>query len=292
MEKEQIKTYKFRSDLEANFEILSLDTFCEAKHPILFSPHRTDFYHIIFFTGGEGQHYIDFSAVPIVSPMVLFVNRDRVHVFDQAHKLQAKALIFTEDFLTKSALDLKYLQSSSLFKDPFRLATVSMEVNSILYDLWVQMEREYQMNKDKYHTDIFRNLLLAFLFTAERALENTGNSHKLQSQEWEITLAYQALVDLHFKTVRKVNEYVDLLGITNKKLSRATWLTMGKTPKQVVDDRLVLEIKRVLAYTNKSIKEIAFELGFDEPTNFVKYFKKHTNYVPSDFRETQLLGEN
>nr|WP_246164293.1 helix-turn-helix domain-containing protein [Xanthovirga aplysinae] len=73
--------------------------------------------------------------------------------------------------------------------------------------------------------------------------------------------------------------------ITTKRLNKATSSVLGKSPKEIVGNRIILEAKRLLAYTNESIKEIGFHLGFEEPTNFIKYFRKHCNVTPFEFRE-------
>ena len=62
----------------------------------------------------------------------------------------------------------------------------------------------------------------------------------------------------------------------------------GKSPKEMIDDRVVLEAKRLLLYSDSSVKEISHELGFDEPTNFIKYFRKHVAQTPNTFRARYL----
>jgi len=71
-------------------------------------------------------------------------------------------------------------------------------------------------------------------------------------------------------------------------LNQATSKVLDKSPKELIDDRILLEAKRLLVYGNKSIKEIAFQLGFEEPTNFIKYFRKHIDKTPMEFREKYL----
>ena len=63
---------------------------------------------------------------------------------------------------------------------------------------------------------------------------------------------------------------------------------LGSTPKKIIDDRIMLEAKRLLAHSSESVKEISYSLGFDEPTNFVKYFRKHHLSTPIEFRESFL----
>ena len=75
------------------------------------------------------------------------------------------------------------------------------------------------------------------------------------------------------------------MGITARRLQQAVAESVGKTPKQLIDDRLLLEAKRLLVYTNHSIKEIGFQLGFEEPTNFSRFFRKQAGHSPAEFRK-------
>jgi len=75
------------------------------------------------------------------------------------------------------------------------------------------------------------------------------------------------------------------MNVSEKKLTNATKKIAGRTPKELIDDRVMLEAKRLLTHTNHSIKEIGYELGFEEPTNFIKFFKKHAAKTPIEFRE-------
>ena len=87
-----------------------------------------------------------------------------------------------------------------------------------------------------------------------------------------------------FRTVRSVRRYAAQLSVSEKRLTQATVKTLGKLPK-VIDERVTLEAKRLLVHTRAAIKEIGFELGFGEPTNFIKYSRWQMRLTPSEFRE-------
>ena len=78
------------------------------------------------------------------------------------------------------------------------------------------------------------------------------------------------------------------MNVSEKRLTNATARTFGKSPKTIIDERVTLEAKRLLIHTNLSIKEVGYDLGFEEPTNFIKYFRKHNNKTPIEFRESYL----
>lgn len=96
---------------------------------------------------------------------------------------------------------------------------------------------------------------------------------------------FRDTLEKYFSTTRRVHDYCIRLSVPYRKLSQMTKLYVGKTPKQFIDERVVLEGKRLLMHTNMSIKEISYTLGFDEPTNMTKFFKAYTNCRPSDFRQ-------
>jgi AraC-like DNA-binding protein len=85
--------------------------------------------------------------------------------------------------------------------------------------------------------------------------------------------------------IKSVAAYAQQLNITEKRLNIATSNVLGKTAKMVIDDHVVIEARRMIAFTSLSIKEIGFELGFSQTTHFIKYFTKHAGMSPATFRQ-------
>src|SRR5690606_3766796 len=106
-----------------------------------------------------------------------------------------------------------------------------------------------------------------------------------KSADLEYVMLFRDILEYQYKEQKQVGYFAKQLSVTEKRLNQATKSVLGKTPKQVVDDRVMLEAKRLLAHTTESIKEIGYSLGFEEPTNFIKYFRKHHNCTPVEFRE-------
>jgi AraC-like DNA-binding protein len=86
--------------------------------------------------------------------------------------------------------------------------------------------------------------------------------------------------------MKLVSGYALEMNVSEKRLTNATTKTIGKSPKTIIDERVMLEAKRLLIHTNLSMKEIGYDLGFEDPTYFIKYFRKHTNKTPIEFRES------
>jgi AraC-like DNA-binding protein len=123
---------------------------------------------------------------------------------------------------------------------------------------------------------------------AERERRKAGFNEIRKGEDLDYTILFKNLLDDQFKNLKSVAGYAAMMAVSEKKLNKSTLKVLGKSPKVLIDERVVLEAKRLLAHTTSSIKEIGFELGFDEPTNFIKYFRKHVASTPIDFRSKFL----
>ena len=104
----------------------------------------------------------------------------------------------------------------------------------------------------------------------------------------DTVMEFRDYLEEEFQNNKQVGYYAERLHVTKKRLNLATTDILGITPKQMIDARIILEAKRLLVHTNQSVKEVGFELGFEEPTNFVKYFRKHMDYTPLEFKTQNL----
>lgn len=119
-----------------------------------------------------------------------------------------------------------------------------------------------------------RNLLHNFLILSERVLRQHSDFQALPAGiDMDISAGFRNLLNAHFIT-ENVGFYAAQLNITENRLYHATQHILGKSPKQIINYCLVLEAKRLLVNSAKTVKEISFELGFGEPTNFNQFFKK------------------
>ena len=105
-------------------------------------------------------------------------------------------------------------------------------------------------------------------------------------------LTFSALVEKHFRALHKVNDYADLMNKSSKTLSNVFNALSEKTPLQIIHERIILEAKKHLLYTDKSSKEIAFELGFSDPVQFSRLFKNETGMTPGNFKGNGLLADS
>ena len=135
---------------------------------------------------------------------------------------------------------------------------------------------------------LLKNLVQHFLLRAEREKRKSGYEDIKKGPDLDYILLFRDLLEQYFTQSKNVSYYAERLHISEKRLGQATRNILGKTPKVLIDERVLLEAKRRLVHEHQSIKELGYSLGFEEPTNFVKFFKKHTLLTPLEFRESQL----
>ncbi|MFM7021859.1 MAG: AraC family transcriptional regulator [Flavobacteriales bacterium] len=285
-----IKRYNFKSGLPLEFEVLDVAELYRNSRELMTSTHRTDFYHIIWFKEGKGTHLVDFKPHAIKSNSLLFINKNKVQRFDLAGQYKARVLLFTDSFFCKSDHDARFLKETILFNDLFDDAQVQLDKDDNTFaDLLNMMEDEWNKAADNFQHDLLKNMLHNFLLLAERKKRKQGFTEIKKGADLDYTLIFKDLLEIHFRKRKQVSYFAREISITEKRLNSATSKTLGITPKEMIDERIVLEAKRLLSHTGNSIKEIGFELGFEEPTNFIKYFRKHCNCTPVEFREEYSL---
>lgn len=282
-----IQKYDFKQGLPQEFEILNMVELYKDFSEELTTPHRAEFYQILWFKKGKSTHFVDFNPIKTTPNTVLFINKNSVQQFDSKFDLDGEIILFTDNFFCKDETDIKFLKSTILFNDLFAISTVIIpNVSSLFTNFFELIETELKNTKDQYQSDILRNNLKNLLLLSERERRKQDFTEIKKGADLDYVLLFKDLLENQFQQEKLVVNYVNQMHITKKRLNQATSKILGKTPKQLIDARILLEAKRLLAHTTETVKEISYILGFDEPTNFIKYFRKHYNATPLEFRDS------
>jgi len=284
--KEGIKKYTFNEGIPLQIEVVNFSILFKKHRELLIKPHRTNFYHIFLFGNCRVKHTVDFKTVSARPNSLLFLNKDCVHQFDANSPYVGYGIIFTDDFYCQHEEDIIFLQSSLLFNDLVEKKVIPMkekigEFNTLL----LKMQKTLNGIEDEFQPLLIKNYLQILFLEAERLRRKQGLGYIKEGKEVEYLIAFKMLLENHYRTEKQVEYYAAQLASSTKKMTRAISVVLGKTPKSLIDDRVMLEAKRFLSHTQMSIKELGFYLGFNEPTNFIKYFHKHSGKTPLEFRQ-------
>jgi AraC-like DNA-binding protein len=139
--------------------------------------------------------------------------------------------------------------------------------------------------KDNIQAEMLRMLMARFIIKCTRLLKaKEGIVETPKSSKVDLLREFNYLVEQHFKNEHSVSFYADKLFRSPKTLSN-NFAKLNRSPLQIIHQRIVLEAKRLLTYTDKTAKEIAYEIGFDDASHLSRLFKKYTSQSPSDYKK-------
>jgi AraC family transcriptional regulator, transcriptional activator of pobA len=144
---------------------------------------------------------------------------------------------------------------------------------------------EFQ-TKDNIQAEMLRMLLKRLIIKLTRLARTQQLQDKVKEPDLDIVRQFNLLVENNYRKLHQVQDYANLMHKSPKTLSNLFKIYHSKSPSQVIQERIALEIRRLLIYTDKNLSEIAYELGFEELTHFSRFFKKMMGLSPSEFRES------
>ncbi len=287
--KENTKHIQFRNTQNpiAQFDLIKLEKILQREYDD-HSPtelHIVEFYLLIFIEDGHGYHTIDFTDYKCSKGTLLTIRQDQIHKFFRSGDLKGSILLFTDDFLVSYLEKTESQKTILLFNE--LLGAPKLQLNDSEFknisQIVKRIENEYFKIGDDHSLGIIRSelhILIAQLFRAKAKREQI-NFEKKYLREF---VQFQDLVEKKVSETSRVQDFAKHMGMSTKTLNTITKSVIHKTAKEFVDEVRTKQIKRLLINTKLSIKEIAYRSGFEETTNFYKYFKRQTQTTPEQFR--------
>jgi AraC-like DNA-binding protein len=282
-----LKTHYAQNFQKSNFNILRIeDLFRQENITNIINNHKVDFYTLLFFSDGKGKHSIDFTDYTYSKGTILSIRKDQIHKFYLNDKTKGYLLCFKEEFLNRYLNEVEVSKSIQMFNELLTSPKTQLndkEFRSVIR-LGFGIEQEYLSLNDKYSLQIIRSLV-HILITLIYRIKSKGHNKVRLSKYLNEFIRFQNLLEQEFSNTKKVCDYASMLGFSTKKLNTVVNFVVNKPAKEFINDTVIIKIKRQLLHSNLSIKEIAFRVGFNDPTNFYKYFKKNTSYTPESYRK-------
>lgn len=284
MQAETIANYLFEnSKNQLEIEIVSLERILEHNTQEGFLPHRIDFYELLVFTEGNGTHSVDFEQLNYQANTIIPVAPGQVQQYLPNSSAKGFAVVFKTDFLVHEESDYHFLFDYTLFNHSLSpiTHTYTPEMAHIVQQMQQEQDRPHLFESSLYQRNLLKNLLILVERNKRQHTQiNCNDSLRLY-------LAFRKIIEsnLHYKL--RVSDIAEELHSTSKKINIAVKTQTHQTAKQYINNRIILEIKRLLSYSPLNIKEIAFQLGFDDPTNFTKFFKTRVGTHPTHYRENR-----
>jgi AraC family transcriptional regulator, transcriptional activator of pobA len=152
------------------------------------------------------------------------------------------------------------------------------------FDLLLSMFIGEMNTADQIQHEMLLVLLKRLIVNVTRLARKENFTEQVTEDKYNLMRKFNLLVEAHFRSEHAVSYYAERLNKSPKTLSNLFALYNNMSPSQIIQERILIEARRLLSYTDKSAKEITYELGFEDAAYFSAYFKKHTNQSPLEFR--------
>ena len=244
-------------------------------------PHKHDFYMVFFVEKGSGVHNVDFTQYKVNDYQVYFIRAGQVHNWSLDVDTTGFQLMLSADVITifSNFSPFPFFEQSvpsclSLDKQKFE------EFKNHLHEIELVLS-----DNDVLTKEILLLRLHLMLKLLQKEYLNQFPEHDSSTKPEKIIKGFNTLIDDHFNEESSVNFYADKLNITANYLNILSQKYLKMPASDVIKQRTILEAKRLLTSTDLSIKEIGYQLGFNDNTYFSKVFKKYTGKTPGDFKK-------
>lgn len=227
---------------------------------------------------------IDGYLVELKKDEVIFCTPFNVMNIDKSTE-GLTAFVFNKEFFCIQTHDEAVSCNGFLFFGSSQPQIISLnEKEKKIFSMMLFFFDEEFMVNDHVQGEMLRTLLKKLLILSTRIVKKTIQEPTLPNAQMEIIRQYNLLVEAHFRTKHKVKDFANLLFKSPKTLSNFFKKYNEKSPLRIINDRILLEARRLLLYSNKTTEEIAHELGYKDTGHFSKFFKKNEGLSPTVFR--------
>lgn len=252
------------------------------SHSFIENSHSHNFYLLVLFTNGSGTHKIDFNTFTIQKGAMYLIKPGQVHSWKLSDDIDGYIMFYSKD-LYNTYFGQKKIEDYTFYESSNNISEVQFsepELDDI--EAYFKLLIKENLTNNSRKTDKLLNLIdCIHIETSRKHLKENINSFNSYHQRLE---DFNSLLNEYYKSEKSPSFYASELNITLKHLNRICKNVLNKTVTELINEKIVLESKRMLTFTNKSISEIANELGFTNYSYFAKIFRKKIGITPSVFK--------
>lgn len=275
-----IQTISCKSSKIGLIEILPFEEHLKNTVNIHF-PHRHDFYYLLFITSGKGTHTIDFKTYSVKSNLLFFMSPGQVHQWNIHPNTKGFTLFFDKELFTTQHFNIEkeWPFFQTVFNDDAFL--IPKHKQAELNNLFILVLKE-SLSTSNNQKHIVKNLVSALLYKINDLVSVKTKS--TNSHQFELIRRFELMIDKHYTDEHQLDFYANQLAISPNYLNAICKKTIDKSAKQLINERLILEAKRLLTHTSMPINALSDHLNFTSSSYFIRFFKKQEGITPQNFK--------
>ncbi|BDS06882.1 AraC family transcriptional regulator [Oceaniferula spumae] len=257
--------------------------------PVRAGLHRHTFHELAIFESGTGTYLADFETYQIDAPCAVIIPSGTVHQWPDAKNLEGDIIAFDLELL--AATD-RSRGPAAILRPP--IPTVTPLTSGILKDFEVLLKkiRTEWVSDYPHRRHVLRSCLSILLVDLLR--EHLRLSDQPHTAAERLYTEFLDLLEQSWRSNPPPKQFATALNVSTDHLAATLRKIAGKNTSQLIQERILLESKRQLAHSRMSVSEIAYDIGFEDPSYFTRVFRKNAGMTPKQFREEsdRLHGES
>ena len=234
---------------------------------------------------GRGICHCDFEPVPFTDNQLIFVSPGQVHGWEVDDSVRGEIMAFSSDWWPGKSEEGHFLHDLPLFFGNAPVPRIALSAtDGAGFTRWFrELETEYRRTTDRSQ-GILRVLIERILLEATRLLPRPTEA-TLSHPDRLLVRRFFAALEEGFRRTKETADYARDLAVPVRSLTETLRREVGKTPRRLIEERLVLEARRLLAHSTMTVSEIGFELGFADASHFSRFFRRMAGDAPRAFRQ-------
>lgn len=247
-------------------------------------PHRHDFFFMVYFTQGSGTHTIDFVTYPIQPGAVFFMSPAQVHSWKLSADIDGFVVFFSAEFYLKDFAQHKLFNFPFFNTTQYQTLLKLPEANkAMVTQIFEELYAEFRQQA-KQVDEVLQSYLNILLVKLSRIYQQHTAPNVLGHLMHQIR-QLEILVNEHYIKEKSVQAYADMMHLSVKQLNHVCKTALNKSTSELIQDRVVLEAKRLLVHSDWTIAQIGAYLQYFDNAYFARFFKKVTGLTPDQFRK-------
>ena len=249
------------------------------------SPHRHDYHELIWVRSGTGEHLIDGKPVPAEPGTITVIGRGQVHQFRSATEISGGILRFADEAVDGGA---DRISSAWLLTGQCGRSIEVPEGEGERLELLLRaLHDELELPADRYVPDVERHLISTLLLWLERWFD-AARAERREADDADVQLhrRFSRQLEADFTRHHDAAHYAHALGVPGPALSRTLSELTGQSTKELITDRVMREARRLLRYSDLTVGEISYRVGFRDQLYFSRAFKRQAGQPPQAYRES------
>lgn len=258
------------------------------NNPHVQNVHKHSFYHLVFFTAGEGQQILDFETYPIQKGIIYFMRPNQTHKWFFEGEADGYVINFSAAFFEQLAIRAEILDNFPFFNlfSSHQVLDLDDHSQEKVGQLFEAILQEVQSVDEKSRNLLMIATYLLQIFTISgRNIQSKESLYEENHYNSTQLKKFMELIEEHFRTIRLPKDYASMLYISSSHLNMICQEQVSTSAGELIRNRVLLEAKRLLVNFELSVSAIALDLNFFDTSYFVKFFKKETGLTPEAFRK-------